>query len=194
MSASGVFVTLDPPGSVRSQGGFINTLGQVVGTYRSIDEKRHGFIWSSGPDGKTGAFTSVNFNVPADDPVGGTVAFGINNPGQVVGAYVAAADGVCRGFLLSNGVYTPIVPPDAGFTVAEGINNAGQIVGVYFTAADVNLETPHRFILSGGVYTTVDVSGATGTEVNSIDATGEIAGTYFDAYGVGHGFIGTPTP
>ena len=44
----GRFTTLDPPGSIRSQGGFINAQGQVVGTYRDANDRRHGFIWSKG--------------------------------------------------------------------------------------------------------------------------------------------------
>ena len=32
----GAFTTLDPPDTTRSQGGFINSLGQVVGTYRDV--------------------------------------------------------------------------------------------------------------------------------------------------------------
>src|SRR5262249_36762643 len=78
------FTTLTPPRSVRSQGGFINSQGQVVGTYRSPDNKRHGFLWSSG------TFINTTINVPGDDPVLGTVAFGINDLGQIVGDYVEA--------------------------------------------------------------------------------------------------------
>jgi probable HAF family extracellular repeat protein len=73
----GGFMTLDPPGSIRTVGGFINAQGQVVGTFRRSDQKRHGFIW------RNGFFTT--FNVPGDHPVFGTVALGINDIGEVVG-------------------------------------------------------------------------------------------------------------
>jgi hypothetical protein len=137
-----VFTTLDPPGSTRSIGGFLNAQGQVVGTYRDTKDqahvdRRHGFIW------RKGVFTT--FNVPDDHPVLGTVAFGINDPGQIVGDYVDTS-GNRHGFLLSEGVYTTLDPPGSTFTVAQGINNAGVIVGLYFDGAG----NKHGFVLRGG--------------------------------------------
>src|SRR5262249_48206863 len=41
-SSKDPFITLDPPGSIRSLGGFINAQGQVVGTFRTSDQVRHG--------------------------------------------------------------------------------------------------------------------------------------------------------
>ena len=75
------FTTLDPAGAIYSQGGFINSQGQVVGSYITSDQKWHGFIWQSG------SFISP-INVPNDHPELGTVLFGINDRGQIVGSYV----------------------------------------------------------------------------------------------------------
>jgi len=53
--------------------------------------------------------------------------------------------GVARGFLLSNGSYTPLVVPGATLTVATSINNAGDIVGYYIDGGGVErpfLATP----------------------------------------------------
>ena len=174
--------TLDPPNSIRSQGGFLNAQGQVVGTYRTPDNHRHGFLWSHG------AFIMTPFNVPGNDPLQGTVAFGINDPGQIVGDYVDT-NGFRHGFLLSQGAYTTLDPPGSTFTVAEGINNAGVIVGVYFDA-----DGQHGFVLSNGVYTKVDVPGSTATAINSINAQGQIVGSYDDENHPPntHGFVGTP--
>jgi uncharacterized membrane protein len=184
--SEGVFTALDPPGSIRSQGGFLNAQGQVVGTYRTSDDnKRHGFIWSKG------IFTT--FNVPKDHPVLGTVALGINDPGQIVGDYVDMA-GNRHGFLLRQGVYTTLDVSDAILTVAQGINNAGVIVGLYLDA-DGN---EHGFVFSRGVYTfPIDVPNSTGTAVFSINAQGEIVGSYDDINpvtldSVTHGYVGTP--
>jgi probable HAF family extracellular repeat protein len=181
----GYFTTLDPPGSIRSQGGFINAQGQVVGTYRDATQRRHGFIWRNG--------TFTTFNVPGDDPVLGTVAFGINDIGEVVGDYVAASDGNRHGFLRSSkGDFTTFDVAGAVITVGEGINNAGKIVGVYLLADG----TIHGFVLNNGVFTTVDVPDPSGiaqqTEINSINAIGEIVGYYIDSLGVFHGFLGVP--
>jgi len=180
---NGSFTTLDPPGSIRSQGGFINSRGQVVGTYRDAQEKRHGFIWSNG------VFITTSINVPNDDPVLGTVAFGINDIGAVVGDYVDA-NGKRRGFLRSsNGVFTTFDVPGAVLTIAEGINNVGTIVGWYIDDKGI-----HGFVLKNSIFTyPVDAPNSSGdTEINSINANGQIVGLYFDADGVEHGFIGTP--
>jgi probable HAF family extracellular repeat protein len=191
---NGNFLTLDPD-NIRSQGGSINAKGQVVGTYRDSGQKRHGFIW------RNGAFTT--FNVPGDDQLLGTVAFGINDIGEVVGDYVTAGDvnpdGTAKhrhGFLRSSeGAFTTIDVPDAVLTIGEGINNAGTIVGVYVLADGIH----HGFVLKKGVFTTVDVKGQN-TDINSINAKGEIVGAYFvggppepPSNGVAHGFIGVPS-
>jgi len=180
----GYFTTLYPPGSIRTVCGFINAQGQVVGTYRDANTTRHGFIW------RNGVFTNLQINVPGDNPVGGTVAIGINDPGQVVGDYVdnTTPNPVRHGFLLSQGVYTTLDPPGASLTVVEGINDAGVIVGLYSDAVGKE----HGFVLSQGVYTTIDVPNSTRTHVFSINARGQIVGNYDDANGVTHGFVGTP--
>lgn len=80
--------------------------------------------------------------MPGDDPVLGTVAFGINDFGQVVGNYVLfndpAGPGHRHGFLRSrNGKsFTTFDVTGASITIVEGINNDRTIVGVYVLAAD----------------------------------------------------------
>jgi probable HAF family extracellular repeat protein len=174
----GVFTTLDPPGTIHSQGGFINSQGQVVGEYRA--DKARGFIW------RNGTFTTLNLNFPGDLP---TVPFGINDRGAVVGTYLTAGN-INHGFLRSsNGDFKTIDVPGAVVTVAEGINNAGTIVGVYVTP-DKKL---HGFVWNNGVFTMpVDVRDAQNTEINSINAQGEIVGFYDKPSGVEHGFLGIP--
>src|SRR5262249_60421683 len=88
-----------------------------------------------------------------------TLAFGINDMGQIVGDYQNAS---AHGFLLSGGVYTPLDDPSATTgtptgTLARGINNFGQIVGIYFDASGA-----HGFLRSGGNYITSDDPSATG--------------------------------
>jgi probable HAF family extracellular repeat protein len=64
-------------------------------------------------------YTFTSINVPGSTS---TNAFGINNTGQIVGAYTDSTG--THGFLDTNGVFTtlPFVP--------TGINNVGQIVGL----------------------------------------------------------------
>jgi probable HAF family extracellular repeat protein len=192
----GYFTTIDPPGSIRTVNGFINTQGQVVGTFRTpqgVDQIRHGFIWRNG--------TFTVFNVRGDDPVGGgTLAFGINDFGEVVGDYVKKKDGHRYGFLRSRrGDFTTINVPNSVFTIAEGINNAGTIVGYY--ADDPITGVAHGFVLKRGVFTTVDVPDPSSgivqqTQIQSINARGEIVGLYYDPKDMdtsnSHGFVGVP--
>ena len=171
------FIPLNPPGLERSQGGFLNAYGRVVGTYRdnTQNNKRHGFLWYNG--------TFTTFNVPNDDPKLGTVASGINDRGDIVGNYVNM-QGIRLGFLWRQGAYTTLRVSDANFTVASGTNNSGTVVGSYG-----NAQPEHGFVWKNGVYTKVDVPGAKTTSISSINAQGEIAGTYDDAEGVTHGFV-----
>jgi uncharacterized membrane protein len=80
-----------------------------------------------------GRFTAINRPGAA-----GTVAFDINNRGQIVGsAYRDSAATAGRGFLLAKGLrgaFTPINFPGAANTVVAGINNRGLIVGAYQNA------------------------------------------------------------
>jgi uncharacterized membrane protein len=186
-SSKGDFVTIHPPQSSRTQVGFLNAQGEVVGTFRDANasppQKRRGFIW------KDGHVTTI-FNVPGDDPVGGTVAFGINDKGETVGNYLDPGVGRFKGFFRSSkGKFTTFEVPGAIRTIGEGINNEGTIVGVYVNEADGSI---HGFVLRNGIFTTVDVPDAVETQVFSINSKGEIVGLYVDAADVEHGFLGTP--
>ena len=98
----------------------------------------------------------INIFTTIDDPLATTrtIAFGINDAGQIVGTYTDASGG--HGFLLSSGSFTPIDDPSATLgTIARGINNTGQIVGLYN-----NVGIIHGFLLNNGTFTTIDVPAA----------------------------------
>jgi len=65
-----------------------------------------------------------------DDPdaVLGTVCYGLNTAGEVVGVYTDA-DNFGHGFLFSGGTYTTIDYPKTQATFLSGINDSGAIVG-----------------------------------------------------------------
>jgi probable HAF family extracellular repeat protein len=86
-----------------------------------------------------------------------------------LGCYADAA-GNGHGFLLDQGRYTTVDPPDSSSgTSANGINNAGQIVGWYTDAAGHG----HGYLLDQGSYTTLDVPGPP----SAINASGQIVGS-----------------
>jgi hypothetical protein len=84
-----------------------------------------------------------------------TIANGINQKGDIVGAYIDSRGGL-HGFLLSNGAFTTIDPPGGNLTVALHINPEGVITGLYRTS-DSNI---HGFLLSNGAFMSIDVPGA----------------------------------
>ena len=68
---------------------------------------------------------------PIDDPSAGpegTNAWGINDAGQIVGAYFDAS-GHLHGFLYSGGTFTYFDYPSQSVTVPTGINDSNLIVG-----------------------------------------------------------------
>ena len=162
----------------------INDSGQIVGWYADACLCfAHGFSYQSG--------VFATLAVPG---YGSTIAYDVNNAGQVTGSTQPGfGTGGDHGFLLSGGVYTLIDDPDAGgnATDALGLNGSGQIVGQYWDSGNVR----HGFILSNGQFSNVDHPAANGlSEASGINSTGSIIGAYVDASNVLHGFIGIPTP
>jgi uncharacterized membrane protein len=134
---------------------------------------------------KKGEFST--FAVPGD--VIETILSDLNNRGDIIGVYVRS-DRTGQGFLLDDGVLTPIDPPGALATFPLHINAKGQIVGIY---SDVSETYPivapqHGFLLSDGVYTTIDVPGSSSTVAFGINNRGQIVGGFVDADGL-HGFL-----
>ena len=81
-------------------------------------------------------------------------AYGINNSGQIVGYYNGMDNLTARGYLYSNGIYTPVdYPTAASGTTAHGINNAGQIVGTYYDSNSI----VNSFLLTGNDYSSLDL-------------------------------------
>jgi len=85
----GVFTPFDVPGSIFTAAWDISPTGEVVGAYRSQDNKRHGFLWNNE------GFTAIDYPGASD-----TRAFGINAGGDIVGDYLDSG-GQRHGFLAS---------------------------------------------------------------------------------------------
>jgi len=131
--SNGTFTTFNVPGNDPVLGTVamgINDVGAVVGDYVDAkDGKRKGFLRSS-----NGGFATID--VPGADL---TIGEGINNPGTIVGVYVA--NGNLHGFVLNNGVFMTVDVPDssgnAQQTEINSINAKGEIVGFYLDSNGV---------------------------------------------------------
>jgi uncharacterized membrane protein len=122
------------------------------------------------------------FNGPTGS--GHTYAYGLNNFGQIVGAYNNTV-----GFLYSGGTYAtlPNPSPNPEFFAAYGVNDEGKIVGTYVNNA---LSAQYGFLYSGGHYTTIMDPLATAFYTNAfgINDLGQIVGDFGNP-GLGVGFL-----
>jgi probable HAF family extracellular repeat protein len=145
----------------------------------------HGFMWHRGE------FTTIDYpGAPLTQPLG------INNDGDIVGAYLEADvdpddpysyfdTGRLRGFVLRDGQFTPVDFPGGQGTKVSGINDRGQMVGYYDTP-----EARRGFLLKRGTFTEIDPPGSLTTLPSGINNHGQVVGAYLDPNGVnGRGFL-----
>jgi len=131
----------------------------------------HGFVL-----GTDGTLEVVDVKIPGTQ---GTVVFGTNPAGDLVGAYLDAANKT-HGFMRHGGDITTIDVQGATLTTCRGINSKGEIVGRFDT---------HGFLRrADGSFETIDFPGATSTVVGAINPQGDIVGRFVTG-GVGHGFL-----
>jgi hypothetical protein len=98
---------------------------------------------------------------------------GINNSGQIVGAYTDSA-GVSHGYVLFDGNFKAINVPFQGAvnTYPECINDEGDIVGLWGPSLQQGFEE------TGGVYSVIQFPGATITFPFGINDSGDVVGVY----------------
>jgi YVTN family beta-propeller protein/probable HAF family extracellular repeat protein len=148
----------------------INDNGDIVGEYfDSTVNRPRGFLL------RAGTYTAFDFPGAIE-----TLPLGINNAGQIVGAYrTVTGSGLqqLHGFLLSNGSFQTIDYPGAGSTVPTvtmlwGINNSGAIVGNF----EDNNQVYHGFEYSAGNFVEIDYPGCANTDVYDINDSGTVIG------------------
>jgi probable HAF family extracellular repeat protein len=115
-------------------------------------------------------FKSIDFPGAAS-----TQAFGINERGDVVGAYTDTG-GNSHGFKLSDGKFRSIDFPDAIFTAARGINDDGEVVGGFENINETG--GAHGFVLRNGKFTQVDFPGSAHSGILGINEGGDFTGSY----------------
>jgi probable HAF family extracellular repeat protein len=211
---NGHFTLLTFPGADGTIAFGVNDLGHVVGQYWGFGfgaglNRFHGFLW------KDGVYTSIDAPDPEEMA---TSLLGINNAGQLIGAYLHHRPGSNDindydselAFLYDNGNFRPLAFPGAKLpitccgatTFPMDINNVGQVIGSTYTSDG----TPQFFLYDDGPYFVItglpenvldsyDFSVVHGSSAWGINDLGQIAGTYVqrvpcDACGVqgGPGF------
>jgi probable HAF family extracellular repeat protein len=148
----------------------ISNAGHLVGGV--VTNRLHGFV------ARDGTFTFLDVNFPFQPPSSLTEAMGVNDAGQVVGAFRDSA-GVFHGFLYDSttrGFTVLDVPFPHSLTGAAGINNHGDIVGFY---QDPDLHS-HGFLKEDDIWTPIDIPGGIGgTQAFGINDAGQIVGIVF---------------
>ncbi|HEY9831564.1 MAG TPA: filamentous hemagglutinin N-terminal domain-containing protein, partial [Stenomitos sp.] len=101
-----------------------------------------------------------------------SIAYSINNSGQVVG-YSVNSNGTGRAFLYSGGTITDLGSlPEDNTTFANSINNSAQIVG-----RSTNLQgRDNAFLYSNGTVQNLGTLGGNSTTATSINNSGQVVG------------------
>jgi probable HAF family extracellular repeat protein len=152
----------------------INNRGVAVGEYVLPDQRESGLLRNA-----RGRITT--FDIPG---AAGTEATGINDRGQITGAYsedtpIVNNSARPRGFILDGDRVTTVDYPGAASTEVTAVNSRGQAVGAYTDADGV----VHGFRWERGRLTALDVPGAATTVPVDINDRGQILGYTSDAAG-----------
>jgi hypothetical protein len=156
----------------------INSAGVAAGWCTSTSGPQIGFTYAKGK------FTNITVKGASAVNVNG-----INDKGNLVGAYVDSA-GVQHGFLLVGKTLTTLNPPNVtSLATAFGINNNDVIAiyglnsaGTYVSFTTANKGTTYKAVHAPG-------EGLLGTAIHRINNKGDIVGTYFDSASKSHGFL-----
>jgi hypothetical protein len=115
--------------------------------------------------------TGITYNATLLNLPVTSIAYGINDVGQIVGYTPNFV-----GFIYSRGAITNTFSDGTGRTQAYGINNSGQVVGDEYTG-----NTTYGFLYNGNYFTNFSApSGSPNTVALGINSTGQIVG-----YGTG---------
>lgn len=153
----------------------LNDLGQVVGFSRSAtmpngDVVTHATLWSNGSVTDLGTLGGAGTK---------SMAYGINNAGQIVGASNISTDTVWHATLWDKGSVTnlgSVTGYDSG--LALSINNGGQIVGDSLMSVSTipNVYNIRATLWSDGIVIDLGTLGGTESQPLSINDNGQIVG------------------
>jgi probable HAF family extracellular repeat protein len=156
----------------------INNRGEVVGYYRPHDSYDLAFISSGGQIRELGAYSD-------------SFAKGINDLGQVAGAYSQADDfDPGYAFLYSNGQFRELMP--SGDSFATAVNDRREMTGLFWiTSGDPAILLGHAFLYAEGQVRDLGTLGGQESYGYSINNREQVVG-YSDTTGnngVYHAFL-----
>lgn len=172
--------------SIFHGGGSINNLGQAVGASQTHDftEGNRAFLWTDGNIQDLGVLPGGRRSV----------AYGINDRGQVVG-FSDNASGGERAFLWEGGHMRDLETlPGFRCSVATAINNRGQVVGRAYNPPsgdlDVLLWPSHAFLWESGKMRDLGVPpGYKSSRAYGINEQGQVVGWAGTADGTRKAFV-----
>lgn len=181
-SASGAgpsfqFSAIDFPGAVLTNAQGINPGGEIVGTYRDMAGKQHGFLLSGGN------FSSIDYPGAI-----ATDARGINPGGDIVGSFTNAPGGPpnIHGYLLSQGAFSEVQFPGDMGTIAQRIGPDGDIYGCNHNM-DL-MASMHGIMRTAEGYAAIDVPASMNNGATPDGST--VVGLFTDmATGLTHGHL-----
>jgi len=130
------------------------------------------------------AFTYSNGNFVTIAPPGATstIAQGINDNGDVTGAYIDSGK-VQHGFLFNGSTYTTLDVPEHTSPDAWSINDKG-LIAIFAVNSGSHYDS---FLFNGKTYKNVDFKGATDSMIHTIDNSSDRIYTVLDSSGNSHG-------
>ena len=174
LTKQGEFVPVNYPGHTNTIPQRILPDGTILGCRHDNDTmgSMKGIVISRDGSSEIDQFASMNNGATPDHR-------------RIVGLYTNMMAARQEGYLIDDGVFTPLLVPGSLSTAAWDMNPVGEIVGVYRNSAGF-----HGFLLSHDRedYVSIDVPGAAATRAFGINPRGAVVGSYV-AGGRTHGFL-----
>lgn len=176
LTRQGEFVPADYPGHINTIPQRILPDGTILGCRHDDDftGSMVGIVMGPRGNSEISAFASMHNGATPDRR-------------RIAGLYTNTVAGRGEGYVIDDGVFTPLMVPGSSFTAAWDVNPAGDVAGIYRNAAGF-----HGFIWSGDAFVAIDAPGATATRVFGINAGGDVVGSYV-AGGKTYGFRASAT-
>jgi len=171
---------VDPNDTVGfTEGRGINNPRTVVGDYVISDGTVHSFLLSGG--------TFTEYDLPGAVQ---TNLLGINEPGDLTGAFDPDGSGVFQAFIDRGGTITSYSVPGAAGTFAYEINNNKKLTVGYFIDASGVLHGQYRDA-NGALHFPIDAPGSVATILFGLNNRNWVVGRYADGLGT-HGLFFVP--